>query len=312
MSPMQRQTFGRLVAALRRQGLDPGTGQPWTQARLAAASGLSAKIIGDVERGRRVNLESDLLVRLADALGLTPEERYEFLMAASGLDHPTLRAGLAAPAAILDELLERLSQIQAPAYLHDPLGHVLAANRLMPALYGEAAALLRQIPCAPAFKFNLLRFVFEPRSPLRRAGEATWRRQACHVVQQWRAWSLRYRHTQGFAVLFGAIRTLPDFFPIWIACGQARTPALPVSPLYLYLHGRFGKLCHMWQTSRVLTPAGELYLAVWVPGNQPAQHAVYVLWEETGPGLIRYARWRGEKLGSKAAEQDNEGAIISG
>lgn len=46
----------------------------WTQRELAAAAGLTQGAVHGVESGRRTRMEADILLRLAEALGVQPRE----------------------------------------------------------------------------------------------------------------------------------------------------------------------------------------------------------------------------------------------
>ena len=75
---MHRATFGKIVAALRKERFDPIQGRTWTQKHLAQTAGLSERLIANIERGDKVNLEGDILAGLANAFSLTTLERREF------------------------------------------------------------------------------------------------------------------------------------------------------------------------------------------------------------------------------------------
>ena len=79
---MNRKDFGRLIAALRKEHFDPVAGKVWSQKVLAQKTNLSSKIIVNLERGVKVNLDETTLIQLADAFSLTPLERQEFFAAA--------------------------------------------------------------------------------------------------------------------------------------------------------------------------------------------------------------------------------------
>src|SRR6266498_2734333 len=76
---MNRKEFGELVAALR-QDLN------WTQFQLAEYADVDDAVISQIERGVKKFLEPQLLFQLANGFQLTTLERYEFILAASGLD----------------------------------------------------------------------------------------------------------------------------------------------------------------------------------------------------------------------------------
>ncbi len=268
---MSREEFGRLVAALRKQMVHPATGGGWTQRRLAEETGLSTKIISDIECGRKIRLEPDTLGRLMDAFGLTPPERREFLLAASGVEQGKAVGVEQSVEEVLEKLLNRLGALQLPAYLHDPLGEVIAVNERLLAFHAETAATLSAAPCARPLTYNLLRFVLDPRSPLRSAGAALWRKQAAYDLLHLRATSLRYRHTGRFGELLDALwRAYPEFHELWRALDKAQ--ATGCVRRYTYRHPRFGPVRYTIHTEGALTAGGELYLSILIPADLDTLH----------------------------------------
>lgn len=85
---MHPKEFGQLVAALRKEQFDPVIGKAWSQKMLAQSTQLSERVIANIEQGQKINLEVEILVRLANAFRLTTLERREFFAAATRLSDP--------------------------------------------------------------------------------------------------------------------------------------------------------------------------------------------------------------------------------
>jgi len=288
---MQRSEFGQLVAALRKQIFDPQTGRGWTQRELAAETGLSTKMIGDIERGRRVHLEPDVLVRLADAFGLIPLERREFFSAASGVATDAARVDLPDSHAVRAELSARLSAIQLPAYIHDPLGNVIAVNALLLALFQEVGAALDAAPCAAPVRFNQLRIPFDPHSPLRQLNCPIWHRRCLDYTAHFRIASLRYRHTEHFAHLFRALCGYSDFLRAWLGVGHGLETAGSHLPDYVYVHPRVGRLRYTLHKAATCSPAGEIYVCTLLPADSYTTACFNRLVQQINGTLHNFAPW---------------------
>lgn len=115
---MDRKEFGKLVAALRKSKQDEYFHE-LTQAGLAKQAGISEQVIGKVERGGKVSIEPDLLLRLAQAFRLSPRERREFFLAAIGLGEEDIPGQQPPDEQVFDELFNTLAQVSLPAFLVD-------------------------------------------------------------------------------------------------------------------------------------------------------------------------------------------------
>ena len=65
---MEHETFGKIVAALRREQIDFATGRRWSQQKLADETGLTKRIVSKIERGRQARLEGVVLQELQQVL----------------------------------------------------------------------------------------------------------------------------------------------------------------------------------------------------------------------------------------------------
>src|SRR5574340_366489 len=126
---MNRKQFGHLIATLRQD-------MEWTQYQLAEFGGIDLAIISQLERGVKKHLDPELLLKLANTLHLTTQERKEFLLAASGIDNAHMvrqpSAALATDSVSADRALTKMTALvealRVPAFLLDVYADVLAAN----------------------------------------------------------------------------------------------------------------------------------------------------------------------------------------
>lgn len=78
----KKKTLGVRIKALRKL-------QGWSQERLAEQAGISTQYVSNIERGKE-NPTLDLLLRLAEALRVSPAELFDF--EAEGIDRKALQA----------------------------------------------------------------------------------------------------------------------------------------------------------------------------------------------------------------------------
>ena len=119
--PEASPSFGEQVRGLR-------LGAGLSQAELAEQAGISERAVSDIERGLRSSVYATTARRLADALGVTPEQRSAFLRAASGERRPPA-SGVAPLAAVPASYRARLPR---------PLTRLIGRDR-------DVAALLEQL-----------------------------------------------------------------------------------------------------------------------------------------------------------------------
>jgi transcriptional regulator with XRE-family HTH domain len=211
---MRRQDFGKIVASLRKEQVDFTSGRSWTQAQLAEATGLTRKIVSKIEQGAQARLGREVLCALADAFHLTTLERREFFAAASEVTDAEIVRSNQCAQTILGQIWAMLESVRLPAYLFDPFGDVLGVN---PALLAFHNLSLPDLKAARSTDLgvNVLAQIFDPEGPLRRVLGAHWSAIALSNLQQWRAMTLRYRHTPRFQQLFAALSCYPDFDRLW-------------------------------------------------------------------------------------------------
>jgi transcriptional regulator with XRE-family HTH domain len=211
---MQRNTFGQIVASLRKERRDPRTGRPWTQQQLATASRLSLRIIANLEQGKKATLDGAMLESLAAALQLTTLERREFFTLAIDLEDGSAAAPVYDVTAADAELLELFAGLYQPAFLYDDYFDILAANPAALTLHAIEPGWLQSL-AGEGERPNFLHVIFAPDSPMRRSMQAGWRMLALRNLHQFRAMALRHRHTTRWHDLMVQLRMLPDFSAYW-------------------------------------------------------------------------------------------------
>lgn len=289
---MNRNEFGKLVAALRREHRDEND-EAWTQKKLGEETGLGELIIGKIERGQRTNLDEDTLLRLADALQLTSLERKEFFFAALGVDGKQIARKDSDPNAVLDDLIQKIKEIQLPAHISDSYGDVVAINTSLIHLLEISSEQLNRAYTLPA-GFNHMRVVFDPEAKFREMLGDHWHRVAIHLMQLFRGFSLRYRFTDYFVYTLSALRKYPLFKQYW---QQVYFEDFYLNSVhYSYDHPKFGPLNYLATSTQVLTPSGELYLVIYCPVSPKTTDVFRSITEQVGTTVHRLAPWPEKKI----------------
>jgi len=272
---MSRAKFGALLAALRKERIDPISGRPWTQQLLAEASGLSPRMVANIEQGTKAHLETDALLSLAAALRLnTPEKRMFFLLAGSTATQDTDIAHLNKT---LQGLLPLVKHLKVPALLYDDYLDIVAVNSLSIAFnIGVAQAVGVLDPFPVTQEHNLLRLLFAPDSEHRLRLSPMWSVMARTCVQLFHCNTLRHRSSPYFQDLLKQLRRYPAFRQHWEEiCDSGSTEIGNCHPFHVPdpQHG-MTEWCNSVVTTA--TAIADLHLSVVLPCNQAAFEALSV------------------------------------
>lgn len=264
---MNRKNFGQLITALRNEQFDPILGRAWTQKMLAEQTGLTERIIGDIERGQRVNLDAATLLALAKAFRLSTLERREFFAAVTEIEDVDTSANKRPAQEILEELLETLATIHMPAFIHDPFFDLIAMNSLYRTFHQLPQSTFRN-GTAISLEHNYLGLAFGEKAFLKRSLPQLWRQYVLRNILQFRYMTLRYRHTTYFQALFRALYKELVFREIWAQCLYLADDVYSQIKINDYYHNYHGRISYAMTLTSTLTPYGYLYLSVLVPRDQ--------------------------------------------
>ena len=287
---MDHKEFGRIIRSVRKQ-------RRWTLKRLEdetrrLSSGyLSARIIRGIEQGSKANLSTEILLALAECLGLTTMERKELFYAAVSSDRESdildSSSSKLADLGYLYSLVRDLLQSQFPAYMVDQYGDVIAANAEAVVMYGfneedwlpqifsnqlifsEAVTLPQDSLYAHQPVLNLMWLIFGAPNYYKSIGE-DWQGAAMNNLLFFRRISLRYRHKDYFDDLLSAllklrfpINKLCEFEHFWYASLEYNVTD-EIDSHYRIYHLDADTIFLALDTP-ILTPYGELYLVNYLP-----------------------------------------------
>lgn len=183
----RRKELGEFLLALRQRGAPEEFGFPSGTRRrtkglrreeVAQLASISATWYTWIEQGREVNISSDALDRLAQALKLSRTERaYLFDMA----DRRDPRASAAEEDTVPETLVSMLGNINIPAYIMGRTWDLLAWNKPAQTLFSGWLDKIAPGDLPP----NLLRFVFT--HPDAKQFVVNWEMRARRLVAEFRA-----------------------------------------------------------------------------------------------------------------------------
>lgn len=291
---MNRRDFGELVATLRKE-LSDFVGDELRQmsARmLAERAGLALGTIEAIEQGKLRNIDSEILVKLADALELTTMERKEFYLASIGLESSAF-AGEKDPFD-LDVLLQSIRYIPLPAFISDHFGDIAAANRsiirllsISPEYINTRISRQAEDPAA----LNLMSIICSPDSGYRTTLGHGWEQNIVRNMLFFRRITLRYRSTARFKAVWAALMKDRTFRQFWKDAKYRVEAADTDLEVYSYRHAHLGRdIRYIASVSQVLAGDGERYVTTYVPANPQVAEVFAQIAQDSGPEWLLVPR----------------------
>ncbi len=266
---MDRREFGLLIKAMRYEAFRQ-QGNRWTQAKLARRVNATTKVISNLERGIKVNLEPKLLLRLADAFRLTSRERTVFFECASGLRLENVpRPGHTAEEILLS-VLNLLRQYRLPAFVVDDYDNVVAANGIILHLFSDGWGLMDDAPQQPG-GFNVMRVVFSAHSPLGKNISEDRESFLLQTVYFFRFVTLRCRATRAYQDMMEVFFAAPEmslFRQVYLRSFQQKEDFLFEDGLTsVMLPNRPSLRFSSPPQHSISTPYGMLYVIAYLPAD---------------------------------------------
>lgn len=176
---------------------------------VAVLAGIGVSWLTRLEQGRANRVSSAVLDRLADVLGLTPEERHHLdTLAADRPSPPAAIAPTVGPTpeqqAMLDALLPK------PAYLLDHVWDLVAWNRAEVVLFPQ---LLDPVGTSPSGRPNLLRLMFGHQE-LRRV-QRDWAAEVDRLTVEFRHHLTDHPSAEADALIAELSARHPEFAERW-------------------------------------------------------------------------------------------------
>lgn len=292
---MNRKYFGELIAALRKEHTD-AEGKVWTQARLAQETGLSQVLIGNIERGHKVSLEPDLLLKLATILELTNGERREFFMAAAAVDNEDIPLA-DPPEVVLKQLLQVLASIYLPAGIMDVFGEIVAVNAAFLKMYNIEISFFQNPTLNPATRFNSMRICFSDEFEKQRdMMGGFWPEFAHDAMFLFRTISLRYRYHAYFRYILPELKKFRMFRNYWDKVRYQEHRQYTDTTIFQAHIPEVGFIRSITSATTAITIQGELFLQTVVPLNALTARLFLEMAEQTTQQIYLLAPWPDKPL----------------
>src|SRR5579859_7041809 len=209
-----KQDYERSLRLFAEQLTELRQGVHLTQSELAAQVGLSANMIGDIERGQKTVLDFVTVARLADGLGLQGIYRDEFFARARLIgnespasDHQRRQAEM---------ITDFYAHVPYPAFVQDALCDLHSANTYMFALFGMELEQLR-VPAFSGIGVNILRVLFDPIFDAKHnwIGVETYHAYVSLWVFIFRIHSQKHITTDRYQEVLAYLMQWPSFHQVW-------------------------------------------------------------------------------------------------
>jgi hypothetical protein len=162
------------------------------------------------------------------------------------------------------ELLELFASLHQPAFLYDDYFDILAANHAALTLHAIERGWLQSL-AGEDERPNFLHVIFAPDSPMRRSMQAGWRMLALRNLHQFRAMTLRHRHTARWDELMARLRTLPEFSAYWEETHFSQMDNYSRLRQHHYVHPCVGEVRYAVMANTVYRPVVHRHLTVLLP-----------------------------------------------
>lgn len=264
----QRKILGKICASLRKDILNYSAGRPRSQADLAEETGLSERIIGQIERGEKVNLHAELLLPLFDAFHLNSEEKKRFILLASDVDPENIYDQKLCAVKAQQDAFEMLRRLYQPGLIHDGLYRIVGMNSAYWRIYGLTDEYLATIPDDDPTKYHIVRHIHDPHSPVRATFASHIEAVELSNATYWRYLSLAHRHSTLFCdVQTHLMGTYRRFNELWhqLAHGETGAEMQGLIRPFQHQHPTLKNLTYSIITKRIHKKGVELFLVTLSP-----------------------------------------------
>ncbi len=294
---MNKKQFGQLIAALRKELLDEN-GKQWTQIKLAETTDLSEELIKNLENGRKVNLETDILTKLADVLKLTSGEREQLFLAASGVGEKDIAQKQHDPEIILGDLINLMEKVQSPAFILDPFADIVASNLVLALFHDFDPNIFQNESTNNPAQYNIMRLAFAPEFDRQRKGIADWDDLSQRMMAMFRVVSFRHRAHPYYQVLLKGLLAYPWFKKVW---REERQPEYRFTDnLWFRMnHPKFGIINCMSNTVTAITSIGDLKLYTFTPLDDQTLEIFAKMTKLVGTKAYRLPTWPEKRISTQ-------------
>lgn len=285
---MNRKNFGQLIEVLRHETayLRP-QGKSFTQKEMAENLGITLRHYGRLERGEVVNIEGELLTKMADAFSLTSRERHEFFYAAGGVSQFAFKQSQDELDNLMTKLRAVVKESTFPVFVSDVLGNILiAAKGALPIVgFDQEGFLDLKYPNVLWAPIHL------------DLSHAFLQEQLIRVMianlRLIRGTSLRYRALHASKALFSDLEKYPQFKAAWQWVSNDKGMDFEESRVFKQNHPTFDmELSYFSLGSKVVSSWGELFVTTFTPHDEKTFFKFKELKTQYGDEIVQtHTRW---------------------
>ncbi|MEM7799596.1 MAG: hypothetical protein AAF633_10430, partial [Chloroflexota bacterium] len=292
---MCKQIFGKICQSLRQDLFDLSRGKPYSQNDLATATNLSIKVIGQIERGEKVNIDTDILDRLSNSFNLTSVERKRFYLLVNRDSSRQNEDGSRA----FREAVAYMRSLKIPVLLHDGFYRILAISQAYFEVYGLTWEYLNDIPNNDLTKYHMVRHMHDPISPVKATFKTQMDTVGWHNASYWRFLSLAHRHTELFQQIQSTLLSKYTHFSyLWNGLNNPFPKNDMTSLIRPFAgdHPKFGRLEYSVISNQINDHRQELFLSTMVPHSERTLHLFSELTKSERAMLIDFSNDSAQQL----------------
>jgi hypothetical protein len=158
--------------------------------------GIDKEVLGKIERGAKVTLDQEILIRIAEAFGLTSAEHHQFFLAAMYVESRNIPATTATAAKVVGEIMSYLEVYRLPFDINDNFSVVICANEMIIRLLNmhKAVDFSKTVPAG----YNVARPVFDPHYRHKALMDNDWHNYSIYNIRYFRVRTLTSRQATYF------------------------------------------------------------------------------------------------------------------
>lgn len=289
---MNRKNFGLLVESLRVERFD-SDGKHWTRDHLAEISGLSYKIIENIEYGKKSKITEDELSMLAKAFQLSTMEKREFFIGALDLEENTINADYPNAIEIFEnKIMPIIQDIGFPTMLINRFYDIIAVNSLISTIYGiDPHGALMSVTTEKIIP-NIMTILVENPVIKETINDEQLKNYIRVNLKHFKTATLRYRYEPQYKKLFNKLMGNKLFREVW-------EESLFYSELHnqnaetmSFHHPKLGPLSFITKETTFITNLNELFLIVYIPLTKNTQEVFASIEKQINNRIYVVPEWK--------------------
>jgi len=281
---MKSSNFGQILASLRKE-LKDAFDEPMTQKSLAELAGIPLVTLQKIEQGRLEKLDTDLVIKLADALNVPSYARVNFYLSALKLFDASQKY-LPSVNDVVDQAGDQIADIQYPAFIMTCFGDIIKSTPSFIKLFNLN---LREIGESRLLSCNnYYRFLFSPDfSELHATLGESYSSFVSRRILLFKSETLGYRNNWYFLKLIHELNSFPKFRLHWQNSLFQYQNYVTISNPFSLNHTTFGKLSFLSTPISIYSDILPIIVVSYRPKDKQTALACVHIREEFGNELVQ-------------------------